>query len=90
MNEIEIVKALMKEKGKSNKYIAETLYGEGTPPSKVSNRLQSKTMNVETLLRILDVLECELIIQDKVGSKTRYPVDNENRQTVKIYKKDGE
>ena len=87
MNEIQIVKALMKEKGKSSAYIAEKLYGEGTLPSKVSNRLQSKTMNVETLIKMLDVLECELVIVDKVGKKQTYVVDNEDRQSVKIYKK---
>lgn len=85
MNEIEIVKMLMKSKGKSSAYIAEQ-WGE-KHASKVSNRLQSKTMNVETLIKILDVLECELIIRDKVGDKQSYPVDNENRQSVKIYKK---
>ena len=88
MNEIAVVKALMKEKGKSAAYIAETIYGEGTFPSKISNRLQSKTMNVETLIQILDVLECELVLRDKVGSKQSYVLDNEERQPVKIYKKE--
>ena len=87
MNEIEIVKALMKEKGKSSAYIAKTLYGDETPASKISNRLQSKTMNVETLIKMLDVLECELVIRDKVGSKQTYVVDNESRNEPKIYKK---
>lgn len=91
MNEIAVVKALMKEKGKSSAYIATEIYGEGTPPSKISNRLQSKTMNVETLIRLLDVLDCELIIRDKVGTKQSYVLDNDDRQPVKIYpKKDGE
>lgn len=90
MNEIAVVKALMKEKGKSSAYIATEIYGEGTVASKISNRLQSKTMNVETLIRILDVLDCELIIRDKVGSKQSYVLDNDERQSVKIYgKKNG-
>ena len=88
MNEIKIVKGLMKEKGKSSAYIAKELYGEGTLPSKVSNRLQSKTMNVETLVQMLTVLDCELIIRDKTGKKKEYVVTNEDRQSVKIYKKD--
>lgn len=89
MNEIEIVKQLMKEKGKSSAYIAEELGYKHA--SAISNRLQSKTMTVEVLLNILSVLDCELIIKDKVGSKGSYTVDNENRQSVKIYKKkDGE
>lgn len=89
MNEIDIVKALMKEKGKSSAYIAEELGFKHA--SAISNRLQSKTMTVEVLLNILSVLDCELIIKDKVGSKGAYTVENENRQSVKIYKKkDGE
>lgn len=84
-NEVAVVKALMKAKGKSAAYIAEAIYGEGTPASKVGNRLQSKTMNVETLIRILDVLECELIIRDKVGNKQSVTLINDDRQPVRSY-----
>lgn len=88
MNEIDIVKMLMREKGKSSAFIAEALGYKHA--SAISNRLQSKTMTVEVLLNILSVLDCELIIKDKVGSKGSFTVLNENRQSVKIYSKKGD
>ena len=83
MNEIEIVKALMKSKGYSGKLLAEKL-GYNTP-SAVTNRLQSKTMTVEMLVKLLDAMDCELIIKDKAGEKKSFTVDNENRNEVKVY-----
>ena len=85
MNEIEIVKALMKAKGVSGAVLAEKL-GYNTP-SAVTNRLQSKTMTVEILIKLLDAMDCELIIKNKVGDKEAFVVDNENRSEPKIYKK---
>lgn len=88
MNEIQIVKALMKAKGVSGAVLAEKL-GYKTP-SAVTNRLQSKTMTVEVLVNLLEAMDCELIIKNKVGGKETFVVANEDRQSVKIYKKDGE
>lgn len=85
MNEIEIVKTLMKEKNMSAKVLAEKL-GHNTP-SGVTNRLQSKTMTVEKLIEILAAMDCELIIRNKVGDKNSVVVDNENRNEVKSYRK---
>lgn len=85
MNEIEIVKAVMRAKGASGKTVAEKL-GFNTA-SAVTNRLQSKTMTVEVLVNLLNALDCELIIQHKMGDKEKFIVDNENRQSVKNYKK---
>jgi len=89
MNEIEIVKALMKEKGYSGRVLAEKL-GYNTA-SAVTNRLQSKGMTVEKLVELLAAMDCELIIKDKVGEKKSFVVENENRSEAKVYKKkDGE
>lgn len=89
MNEIEIVKALMKAKGVSGAVLAEKL-GYKTP-SAVTNRLQSKTMTVEVLINLLAAMDCELIIKNKVGGKESFVVENENRSEAKVYKKkDGE
>ena len=85
MNEIEVVKTLMKTKGISGAVLAEKL-GYNTP-SAVTNRLQSKTMTVEVLINLLEAMDCELIIKNKVGDKEVYTVDNENRREPKIYKK---
>jgi transcriptional regulator with XRE-family HTH domain len=87
MNEIEIVKALMKAKGVSGAVLAEKL-GYKTP-SAVTNRLQSKTMTVEVLINLLAAMDCELVIKNKVGGKESFVVENENRSEAKIYKKKG-
>lgn len=87
MNEIEIVKALMRAKGMSGKTLAEKM-GYNTP-SGVTNRLQSKTMTVEKLIEMLDAMDCELIIKNKVGDKEVFVVDNNNRNEVKNYSKKG-
>lgn len=85
MNEIEIVKTLMKSKGVSGAVLADKL-GFNTP-SAVTNRLQSKTMTVEVLIKLLEAMDCELVIKNKVGGKETFVVDNENRREPKIYKK---
>lgn len=87
MNEIEVVKTIMKAKGVSGKTLAEKL-GYNTA-SAVTNRLQSKTMTVEKLVELLDAMDCELIIKNKVGDKEVFTVDNENRGEAKVYKKKG-
>ncbi len=85
MNEITIVKQLMKAKGVSGKVLADKL--GYTTPSGVTNRLQSRTMLVEVLVELLNGLDCELIIRNKVGDKETFVVANENRNEVKSYKK---
>ena len=87
MNEIEIVKALMKAKGVSGAVLAEKM-GYKTP-SAVTNRLQSKTMTVEVLVNLLAAMDCELVIKNKVGAKEVFTVENENRSEAKVYKKKG-
>lgn len=90
MNEIEIVKHIMKKNRVSGAILAKDL-GYNTP-SAVNNRLQSKTMTVEKLLELLDGLNCELVIRETRGDKESFMVDNKNRNDVKVYKKkqDGE
>lgn len=85
MNEIEIVKALMKAKGISGAVLADKL-GYKTA-SAVTNRLQSKTMTVEVLVNLLAAMDCELVIKNKVGGKETFVVENENRSEAKIYRK---
>lgn len=78
MNEIEIVKSLMKNKKISHAIMAEKL-GLATSTG-VSNRLQGKSMTVEVLIKMLEAMDCELIIRNKVGDKERFTVVNENRK----------
>lgn len=83
MNEIEIVKTMMKTKKASGAVLAEKM-GFKTA-SAVTNRLQSKTMTVEVLINLLDALDCELVIRHKMGDKESFVVENENRNEVKSY-----
>ena len=85
MNEIEIVKTLMKAKGFSGAKLADKM-GFNTA-SAVTNRLQSKTMTVEKLIEILAAMDCELVIKNTVGDKESFVVVNENRAEAKVYKK---
>ena len=85
MNEIEIVKTLMKTKGFSGAKLAEKM--KYNTPSAVTNRLQSKTMTVEKLIELLDAMDCELVIKNTVGDKETFVVDNENRSEAKVYSK---
>lgn len=84
-NEIDVVKKLMEIKGMSNATLAKKM-GYNTP-SGVSNRLQSKTMTVEMLIKMLDAMDCELIIKNNTNGKETFVVTNENRNDVKTYKK---
>ena len=83
MNEIEIVKTLMKAKGFSGAKLADKM-GFNTA-SAVTNRLQGKTMTVEKLIELLAAMDCELVIKNTVGDKESFVVDNENRNEVKSY-----
>ena len=85
MNEIEIVKTLMKTKGFSGAKLAEKM--KFNTASAVTNRLQSKTMTVEKLIELLAAMDCELVIKNTVGDKESFVVNNENRSEAKVYKK---
>lgn len=83
MNEIEVVKEMMRTKKASGAVLAKKM-GFNTP-SAVTNRLQGKTITVEVLVKLLDALDCELVIRHKMGDKESFIVDNENRNEVKSY-----
>ena len=85
MNEIEIVKEIMKTKKASGAVLAKKM-GFNTA-SAVTNRLQSKTMTVEVLIKLLSALDCELVVRHKMGDKESFVVDNENRNEAKVYSK---
>jgi len=78
MNEIEIVKTLAKNKKMSHAVLAEKM-GMATPTG-VSNRLQGRSMTVEVLVKMLEAMDCELIIKNKIGDKESWVVVNENRK----------
>ena len=78
MNEIEIVKHIAKSKKISHALLAEKM-GLATPTG-VINRLQGRSMTVEVLVKMLEAMDCELIIKNKVGDKESFVVVNENRK----------
>jgi len=75
----DIIKAIMKSKGLNNIQMAELL---GIKTQSFSNKLFRDSYTVEELIKILDILDCKLIIQpnpevsytlsNKVSTKT-YP-----------------
>lgn len=90
MNEIKIVETLMKAKGFSGQTLTAKIKGkekDEVSASYVTNRLQSRTMTVEKLIELLGAMDCELIIRNKIGNNEKYVVDNEERKSVKVYKK---
>lgn len=56
----EIIKTLMKSKGLNNIQMAELL---GIKPQSFSNKLFRDSYTVEELIKILDILDCKLVIQ---------------------------
>ena len=56
----EIIKTLMKSKGLNNIQMAEML---GIKPQSFTNKLFRDSYSVEELIKILDVLDCKLVIQ---------------------------
>lgn len=55
-----IIKSIMKSKGLNNIQMAELL---GIKPQSFSNKLFRDSYTVDELIKILDVLDCKLIIQ---------------------------
>lgn len=88
MNELEIIKVLLDSKKMSYAHLAEKM-GHATH-SGVSNRMYGRSVTVEVLLEMLEAMDCELIIKNKVGDKETFVVDNENRrETKRSQKKEG-
>lgn len=56
----DVIKAIMKSKGLNNIQMAEML---GIKTQSFSNKLFRDSYTVEELIKILDVLDCKLIIQ---------------------------
>lgn len=58
----EIIKTLMKSKGLNNIQMAELL---GIKPQSFTNKLFRDSYTVDELIKILDILDCKLVIQPK-------------------------
>lgn len=65
MDEKAIVRKLMKMKGYNQKLIAENAGFKHQ--SNVAEKFRSKSMRVDNLIRILDAMDCELVIRSKTS-----------------------
>ena len=70
-----IVKDIMAKRGFTNKALADAL-GYATP-SGVSERLRGN-MRVDVLLKMLDAMNCELVVKSKLTDKGQWVVTDED------------
>ena len=74
MESKEIIKAIMAERGFSQSGLARKL-GDSRA-SGVTERLRSggKDLNLDTLIKFLDALDCELVVRSKLKDKGEWKV----------------
>ena len=68
----ETIREVMKAKGFTNALLAEKC-GYNTP-SGVSTKFERKTMNVDTLIKFLEAMDCELVIR---SNKSEWVLKND-------------
>ena len=73
----ETIREVMNAKGFTNALLAEKC-GYNTP-SGVSTKFESerKTMNVDTLIKFLEAMDCELVIRSKTTDKSEWVLKND-------------
>lgn len=79
MNASELVKAVMTEKGCSCATLAKKL-GYSTP-SFVSEKLRRENgMRTDWFVKMLNAMDCEIIIKDTMGNKKSWTLTNESNK----------
>jgi transcriptional regulator with XRE-family HTH domain len=74
MNAKQIVSEIMKKRGFTNAALAEKL--KYPTASGVSERLRGKQdMRVDTLVKFLDAMDCEVVIKSKLNDKLEWKID---------------
>lgn len=71
----ETIREVMNAKGFTNALLAEKC-GYNTP-SGVSTKFERKTMNVDTLIKFLEAMDCELVIRSKTTDKSEWVIKND-------------
>ncbi len=71
----ETIREVMNTKGFTNALLAEKC-GYNTP-SGVSTKFERKTMNVNTLIKFLEAMDCELVIRSKTTDKSEWVLKND-------------
>ena len=70
----EIIRELMKTKGYSNLSLAKKL-GKSTPTT-VSNALSRENgMRIDTFMKMLDALDCDIIVRSRLKDKTEWKLE---------------
>ena len=73
----EVIKEIMKQRGFSNKSLADAL--SKSTASAVSNALsRKKGMRVDVFIEMLDAMNCELVVKSKLSDKGKWDVTNED------------
>lgn len=79
MTASELIKAVMTEKGYSCAKLAKKL-GYSTP-SFVSEKLRRENgMRTDWFIKMLNVMDCEIIIKDTIGEKKQWVLSNESEK----------
>lgn len=87
MNAKNTVKEIMKLRGHNNRTLAEKLgyvnQGGDALPTGVANRLSSgaQEMRVDTLVKFLAALDCELVIKSTNADKREWTVTLEDKES---------
>lgn len=76
MNASELIKTVMAEKGYSNAKLAKKL--GYSAPSFVSEKLRRENgMRTDWFAKILNAMDCEIIIKDTIGTKKTWILSND-------------
>lgn len=74
MNGKQIVSEIMKKRGFTNALLSKKL--NYSTVSGVSERLRGKQdMRVDTFVKFLEAMDCEVIVRSKLGDKTTWVID---------------
>ena len=72
MNEQEVLKEILKERGFSHQALADKLgYGSRTA---VTMRLRGTGLQVGTLIKMLEAMDCELVVRSKLKDKKEWRI----------------
>jgi plasmid maintenance system antidote protein VapI len=75
----EIVKSIFRERGKSYRIVAERL--DYKHASAISNRLDdTRPITTDILIKILDELDCDLIIRSRTKDKKEWVIDELSKE----------
>ena len=71
----ETIREVMNAKGFTNALLAEKCGYNA--PSGVSTKFERKTMYVNTLIKFLEAMDCELVIRSKTTDKSEWVLKND-------------